>query len=416
MLNFFTEKKFYTRISVLFCLCLLQVLSVQTFAQTPAPVVILISMDGVRYDYPDKGNFPAFKKMEESGLRVGQLYPPFPSSTFPGHTTIATGASPLTHGIIDNTFYDREQRAVFNKGEAYKWIEAEPLWISVVRQGKRSATYFWPGSEAQWREQNATYFKSPFRVTTYESEKVREILRWIDLPADSRPHLIMSYWLGADAAGHKDGPDSKAVITAMKKQDDALQMLIDGLDERKVWSWLTLVVTSDHGMITRGERVDLAALSKQGGFDGWFRSSSAMAHLNLKKGSNKQKVYDFLKNQPQFDVYFPEHMPKEISSNHATRSGELVLIAKTGYWLSSSGFRKEKSPDLKKMQYAGGMHGYSAQNVPEMRAIFLAMGRGVKQKSYIEKEAMINIASSVSQLLGIDAPLQSEGKAFLPND
>ncbi len=408
-------KNIFARAVVLVSFCFLILLSLQLPAQTPAPVVILISMDGIRYDYPEKLELSAFKRMEQQGLRVGQLYPTFPSSTFPGHASIATGANPLVHGIIDNSFYDRKQRAVFNKDAAYQWLEAEPLWITAVRQGKRSAVYYWLGSEGQWHEQNATYFKSPFKSVSSESEKVTEILRWLDLPVDSRPDLMMSYWHGADAAGHEDGPDSKEVLSALRKQNLALQALIEGLDKRNAWPWVTLIVTSDHGMISRGERVDLAELSRQGNFKGWFRNSSAMAHLNLKKGYNKDKVYEFLKSQSQFDVYKPEQMPKEIRSNHPERSGDLVLIAKPGYWLSSSGFHQKQVTTSSDKKYSGGMHGYSPIYVPEMRTIFFAMGRGVKQGSYIKKEDMIDIASSVTKLLDINPPLQSEGKPFLPN-
>jgi predicted AlkP superfamily pyrophosphatase or phosphodiesterase len=73
------------------------------FAAAPSalakPVVILISMDGVRYDYPDRAALPAFARIAKDGARAESLTPVFPSITFPAHTSLATGAHPDRHGI-----------------------------------------------------------------------------------------------------------------------------------------------------------------------------------------------------------------------------------------------------------------------------------------------------------------------------
>jgi predicted AlkP superfamily pyrophosphatase or phosphodiesterase len=380
-------------------------------------IVILISMDGMRYDYPDKADFPAFKRMEQEGLRAEKLMPVFPSNTFPGHVSLATGAKPETHGIIDNKFYDKKLRKRFRKEEAAQWIEAEPLWITTLRQGKRSAVYYWLGSEGQWQDKNATYFKSPFKSTDSERAKVKEIVRWIDLPLEKRPHLIMSYWLGADTVGHKLGPDSAELIPQIQKQDKYLGKLIKAIDERKAWSHITLLVVSDHGMTKGGKNIDLRKLNEDGGFEGYYQKSSAVAHLNLKKGFSIKQAYRFLKKQKQFDVYYPQNMPRTIRVNHPSRSGDLVLVAKTGYRFSAAGFYKEeniKSGDKSKLPEKLGMHGMHASH-PDMPAIFFAMGRGIKLGSKLKRVEMIDVAPSVTELLNIEAPLHAEGRAFLPN-
>lgn len=379
--------------------------------QVAEPLVIMISMDGIRHDYLDKADLPGFKRMQQDGLRVRQMYPVFPSNTFPGHVSLATGTYPEQHGIIDNTFYDKKRRKVFDKREAFDWIEAEPLWISVVRQGKRSAVYYWLGSEGQWNDQNATYFKTPFKTVGNELEKIQQIIQWMDMPADKRPQLIMSYWHGADGVGHDHGPEHPAVLKALKAQDKYLQQVIKAIDDRKAWGYTTLILTSDHGMTEAGRNIDLAALLKQGGFSAYYRKSSALAHLNLKKGHNKQDAYGFLKQQKHFDVFYPEAMPAAVSSQHATRSGELVLVAKPGYRFSAAGFFDKF---VNKAQ--GGLHGYSPESNADMRTIFLAMGRGIKKQSRLERVDMIDIAPSVSALLGLEPPLHTHADAqvFLP--
>ncbi len=74
-----------------------------------APTVILLSWDGVRHDYPDRGQLPALARMMREGARAEKLLPVFPSSTFPGHVSLATGTYPDRHGIVDNRFIDRQR-------------------------------------------------------------------------------------------------------------------------------------------------------------------------------------------------------------------------------------------------------------------------------------------------------------------
>ena len=59
-----------------------------------APIVVVLSWDGMRHDYPDFGEFPALQRVEREGTRAARLTPVFPSSTFPGHVSMATGTYP----------------------------------------------------------------------------------------------------------------------------------------------------------------------------------------------------------------------------------------------------------------------------------------------------------------------------------
>ncbi|SVB89839.1 uncharacterized protein METZ01_LOCUS242693, partial [marine metagenome] len=73
-------------------------------------LVILMSWDGMRHDYVDKAEYSALKRMEVEGIRT-KLIPTNPSNTFPGHVTLATGAAPAVHGVMDNTMFDLEKGA-----------------------------------------------------------------------------------------------------------------------------------------------------------------------------------------------------------------------------------------------------------------------------------------------------------------
>ena len=76
---------------------------INVFAQSQ-PYVILISFDGFRWDYVDRGITPNFDYIKENGTSASSLQSCFPTKTFPNHTSIITGMYPEHHGIISNNF------------------------------------------------------------------------------------------------------------------------------------------------------------------------------------------------------------------------------------------------------------------------------------------------------------------------
>src|SRR5215212_4924383 len=88
---------------VFLCLCIL-VVKISVLAQKPIkdlkPTVILISLDGFRYDYLEKYNPPTLNKLAKEGVRAKWMMPSFPTKTFPNHYTIVTGLYPAHHGIV----------------------------------------------------------------------------------------------------------------------------------------------------------------------------------------------------------------------------------------------------------------------------------------------------------------------------
>ena len=117
--------------------CLMVAMPTMVMAEN---TVIVLSWDGVRYDYPDRGEFPALERMANRGMR-GRLTTVYPSKTFPTHVSMATGTHPDTHGIVGNVFFDRKMEMMFQYANDGDWVDAEPIWITAQRQGVDTATY-----------------------------------------------------------------------------------------------------------------------------------------------------------------------------------------------------------------------------------------------------------------------------------
>ncbi|HEY8997137.1 MAG TPA: ectonucleotide pyrophosphatase/phosphodiesterase, partial [Edaphobacter sp.] len=119
-----------------------------------AHYVVMVSLDGFRYDYAQKWGATHLLKMAEEGASAPEgMIPSFPSLTFPNHYTIATGLYPEHHGIVDNEFLDPKrnyERYIYSSAEANgdgSWFGGVPLWSLAERQGMRSASIFWIGSQ-----------------------------------------------------------------------------------------------------------------------------------------------------------------------------------------------------------------------------------------------------------------------------
>lgn len=85
-------------------------------AQTAPKLVVILVVDQMRADYIDRfqGNWSSgLKRMVDEGAWFTRAnYPYLNTVTCAGHATVSTGAYPHTHGILGNTWFDRQRAAV----------------------------------------------------------------------------------------------------------------------------------------------------------------------------------------------------------------------------------------------------------------------------------------------------------------
>lgn len=373
------------------------------------PAVILISLDGVRHDYPDRDVLPAFARLARDGVRAESLTPVFPSITFPAHTSLATGAYPDRHGIVNNQFRVPGGKEL-RYGETASALEAEPLWVAAERQSVRAATFFWPLSEADWRGHAPSYRRAPFDEELPESAKVEQILAWLDLPEPERPGLVMSWWHGADSAGHENGPDAEATRAALRGQDAELARLIAGIDARKRWSEITLIIVSDHGMLAPEDALDAQDLLEAAGVAGNAINASALALITLDAPSDAGATARKLAAaEPRIRAFPRAALPRELRFAHAN-VGDLVLFAEPPLAFMDA-YGQFDLWRIAASVWGGevGVHGYDPEKYPAMRGIFFALGRGAAPGAKLGRVRAIDVAATVAQLLGIAPPAQNEG-------
>ena len=149
-------------------------------AQQGKPYVILISIDGFRYDLQRLFDTPGMDRISANGVKADAMVPVYPTLTFPNHYSIATGLYPANHGIVDNEFYSRDRQRFYSLRDRRavqdgSWYGGTPLWVAAEQQGMVSAAYFFVGTEADVQGIRPTYWY-PFNGTVPGEDRVTQVL------------------------------------------------------------------------------------------------------------------------------------------------------------------------------------------------------------------------------------------------
>src|SRR5476649_2923428 len=85
-------------------------------AEESVPPLLLVSMDGFRWDYCalHPAETPHLRQLMREGVSARALIPVYPSNTFPNHYSIVTGLYRAHHGIINNEMFDPALQTFFH--------------------------------------------------------------------------------------------------------------------------------------------------------------------------------------------------------------------------------------------------------------------------------------------------------------
>lgn len=351
---------------------ILIVVSVFTLEAQTQPYVILISFDGFRWDYVDRGITPNFDFIKENGVSATSLRPCFPSKTFPNHWSIITGMYPEHHGIISNNFKDYSADRYFRIGDTTetrdpRWYKGEALWETAERQGIITASYYWVGSDVTDQFRRPTYYYKYEHTKPYR-ERVDGVIDWLQLPYEKRPHFISSYFDATDGAGHSYGPNSNEVNLAIALLDSVLGYFFQRLEEINMLDSTNIIVVSDHGMteISAERTVNIDKILD--GYD--YGPGDSGPFMMIEPSDNDlESIYNKLKeNENHYTVYKREDVPEHFHYSDTPLITKIVIIAENGW-----GVETNKSQENLKKYGTKGNHGYDNYWM-DMNGIFYAIG------------------------------------------
>ncbi len=376
----------------------LVLLSIQFVAAQNDDYLILLSWDGCRWDYLNRGVTPNVQKLIDEGVRAESMQPSYPSKTFPNHYTLVTGLYPQNHGIVFNRLNNVEN------GESYrikkdssihedKWYKGESLWMTAKKHGIKSGAVFWPGSETYIKHPN--YFRAYDHHLTHE-KRIKQLMDWINLPEEERPHLMMLYFPDTDDAGHKYGPDSDEVNSTLNKLDSTLGNLVNELKEAGIYNKTNIVLVSDHGMTNVDERkgIDLQKMLSEYKF---IINGNDPNLTFFADDSQINEMYAILKkNENGYNVYRKEEIPENLHVKNSPFVGQIIVMAKPGYYFKS------------KWKPSKGAHGFD-NKIKDMHAVFVAHGPAFKKGYQTNTIKNIDIYPLLCKALGINQNSDIDG-------
>ncbi len=365
-----------------------------------APITILISIDGFRPDYLERGQTPTLSHLAAGGA-FAAIRPAFPSITFPNHYTLVTGVRPDRHGVVNNRMEDPARPGVsFTLSDRVVgadpiwWAGANPIWVSAERQGVRTGTMFWPGSDYELAGVRPTRWRA-FDQTLTDFARVDTLLGWLDLPAAERPSLYTLYFDIVDTAGHRFGPDAYETTAAAAQVDSALARLVAGLEARSVAA--NLIIVSDHGMaaISDDRLIDLDAMMPAGA--GRVVWDGPLAGVEPVNGADISALVGV---HPHGECVRKQDAAARFGYGAHVRVPAIICLAEVGWRYRSAQIPPYRTPSL-------GAHGYDP-NAPEMAALFIAHGPAFRRGVHLPTFNNVSVYPLLAHVAGV-TPEANEG-------
>lgn len=385
----------------------LLILSLLCLCASARQRVILVTIDGFRNDIMTDASQPApfLHELMQNSIYVPNVIGVNPTMTYPSHTTLVTGTTPLEHGIHCNRQFQ------FNSAEPalYHWyadsIRTKTLWQTVKERGGITASVFWPVTTgSKWIDYNLPEYFPTKRVNVSGMDYIRPVCTPKDIMAELereatghlsdttlragsfqydakvasmvnyitnryKPDFMTVHLVTTDYKQHDTGIYSFATKQSFAAADHAIGLILENLEYTHQKDSVTLIVTGDHGFTQGRYRlhpnallVSNGLLSEQPGGD-WqacFNSLGAAAYMYVnpsmsakQKASCIEKVRKIFSEQPDsVKSLYTILSSKEITDVQGDPTAALCIAPIDGVGCSNNRKGDFVTP------FKGGFHGY----------------------------------------------------------
>jgi predicted AlkP superfamily pyrophosphatase or phosphodiesterase len=412
-------------------------------AQAPGNHVVIISLDG----FPAKAladpylPIPTIRRLAARGAIAKAMRPVDPTVTWANHTSMVTGVPPAKHHVIFNGLLIREPgvpprvepwrdksemvhaRTLYDAAHDARMTTAQVDWVAIWN----APTITWEFRERPDvkdtipREMIQAGLISEADVASFGTKNIvwRDEM-WTTAAAfimrQHRPNLMLFHLLNLDSTHHRYGPGAPAAMTTMAHLDSQVARIVSAVEDAGIAARTTFFIVSDHGFKTVRRQIrPNAAFVKAGlikmtgtritGADAYSfpEAGTALVYVTVPDpdGAVLAKVksaltglegIDLVVEPPDFKRY---GLPLPSESN---QMGALFLTAKDGYAFVAEA-NGEPVADVSPTSL--GSHGYVASD-PDIQAIFIASGRGIRPGVTLESVSNLDIAPTAARLLGLD--------------
>lgn len=384
-------------------------------AQRDKSYLVLVSLDGFRWDYQDLYETPALDRIAADGVRAERMIPVFPTLTFPNHYSIGTGLYPANHRLIGNTFPNKDKSAWYSMRDREavqngEWYFGEPVWVAAEKAGMVTAAYFFVGTEADVQGIPMSHW-NVFDASVPGEARVRQVLDWLAMPEDERPHFITLYFEDVDTMTHGYGPGSDQSIAAITRVNAYLDQLLSGIEQLPIADEVYLVVVSDHGQLAKKLNDEILIIEDIIATDDMSivdHGASIYLYLDEPNRARAIEIRDAINAAwPHGRAMLREEAPQAWRLTAEAGFADVVAMGEPGYLVYSSERRINRR--------SRGDHGW-APEVEGMHAIFLASGPRLPKGKTIGPIHVTDVYPLMMEILGlpITTPIDGDRTKLVP--
>jgi len=396
-------------------------------------MVVVISLDGFpAYALDDpKLPVPTLRRLIANGV-TARMHPVDPTITWPNHTAMVTGVRSDEHGLLVNGTIVPTGAwppvKVDPRIEKEKMVHVPTVYDAAFHAGLTTAQVDWVAIEkAPTITWAFTEYGEPSALTD-EMLRAGEITAadldaftksnilfrdqiWtragVHLIREHKPNLLLLHLLTLDTTQHQYGPRSLAANDAIAFLDSCVEKLVDAVRAAGMTDRTTFFVVADHGFkrytkqINARVALDAADLGSkvyvlpEGGtaFVYFDRMQTADLVPKIRKALAGVEGLDRIIGPDEFAAL---HLP---NAERDPQMFQLLLVPKDGYAFTGA----TGGPVTAAVPQQAGSHAYLASD-PEMDALFIASGYGVRRGAKLDPIQNISVAPTIAQLLGVSLP------------
>ena len=403
--------------------------------------VIVVSVDGLKPEYylEDRWPTPAMRQLLLRGAHARAVRAIFPSLTYPSHTTMATGALPVRHGIWSNRAIEASDDPPWLSDASLVRVPA--LWDAVRAAGGTTAALNWPltkGAPIDWnvpdvwpgsdREVVAAMAEAStperlmaefereatgrLHVDNFSSKLLAHDIRLASMAAylyeRYRPSLLLVHVEGVVQIQQEPDWRNPRRVRAIACADVVVSLLLEVIERTDAWDHTAIVVTGDHGMTEVHTQlrpnvwlVEAGLRPTRLGGSAWratFHALGGCAFLRVAKpfARNVSAVRRVLESLPpgtreMFRVVERE----ELDALGSDPDAPFALAAAPGFVLDQRAEPPDQQPN------PGMSHGHHPE-VRDMDTGLVAAGAGIRAGAAAPVLQLTSLAPLVAALLGLD--------------
>ena len=422
-----------------------------------APLLVMISVDGMRPDYVTSADahgakIPQLRRLMKEGSYAEGVVGVVPTVTYPSHTTLVTGAWPAKHGIFGNTTFDPLQKNY----QGWYWyaedIRVPTLWNLAAQAGRTTASIQWPvtvGAHITW---NIPEF---WRANTNDDAKLLRAVSTAGLLADlekevgpypaginasietdelrgkyaewilekRRPALLTLHLIALDHIEHETGVFSPEDMASLERIDTVIGNVRETA-ERTAPGRTYIAIVSDHGFAKTDAQLNLFPLFRQaklfttddkGKITDWRAMpwiQSAAAAIILKDPADTATLAEVRELLAKLAADPANGIDRILDADELHKRGgfpaaSFFVNPKPGWKMGSA----LDGPVLSKTK-PGGSHG-ELPDLPDLHAAFFVVGPGVPAGHSLGIIDMRDIAPTLAHAVGLSFS-STDGRLLLP--